>query len=269
MNMAFFTSVLFAIIAFAFPTVHGSDKRDIGQVVTDFAGGLMINAPANNSFVAVGINFTVPKISAPKSSNSSGTHNVSIWTALGMQNNLELVGGNGNFLRAGVNISVSILANGSDSTTYNAWYEWLPDYPAVTVHNIDPHFDIAAGDVITTTIDAKPNTLNKTIGSVTLKNVRTKRAVEIGLTPSNTTSPTLLGSCVDLIVSGDMNIANFGTVKFDVEEIGTVKRFGEAIGDLFDDSELFIFNGTGGPITETNLKVSNVTSSVEIKYAGK
>jgi hypothetical protein len=230
----------------------------------------MINAPANNSFVAVGTNFTVPQVSAPKSSNSSGPYGVSIWTGLGMQDGLMLKGGNGNLLRAGVNISVSTLANGSHSTAYNAWYEWLPDYPATTVHDIDAHFEVVAGDVITTIIDAKPDTLNKTTGSVTLKNIRTKRAIEIGLTPSNSTSPTLLGSCVDLVVSGDDNIADFGTVNFDVEEIGAAKGWNGTIGNLFEDSEVFTMkNSKGVPMTETDLKVSNETSTVKIMYAGK
>jgi len=225
----------------------------------------MINAPENNSFVAVGTNFTVPKISLPKS-NSTGPYNVSIWTGLGTNDGLLLIGGDGNIMRAGVNISVSALANGSHATAYNAWYEWLPDHPARALP-----LKIAAGDIFTTTINTDTDKLNKTTGHITIGQVSTNGTSHFSkshLAPNTNSSSALLGSCVDLAVSGDNNLANFGTVKFEFTEIGAKNGWeGGEISNLFDDAEIFTWRNNGVQLTDT--KVLNGTNSVEIKYVGK
>ena len=258
MKITIFTAVL------ALPTqVRGSDKREIHNVLSDSAAGIMINAPSNNNFIDVGTLFTVPEAHLPDSANVSVAHNASIWTGLGMDSDMGFKDGNASLIRAGIRLSVAKSANGSQTTSYNAWYQWLPDY-SVEIDGSD--FPVAAGDKIKTKVRTVSN---KNFGVVFIQNLRTRMVQEHALIQHscNKTNP-LLGSCADLVVSGDDKLADFGTIEFAITEIGTTKPFKDniiSISDLLNDAERWNMIDSAGTIANTTILDE---TRVQVKFIG-
>jgi len=140
------------------------------------------------------------------------------------------------------------------SITYDAWYEWYPDY-AYDFSGIT----IAAGNVITVTVTAS----SKTAGVATIKNVSTGKTV----THSFSNEGSLGSLCetnaewiVEDFDSGGSQVAfaNFGSVTFTgasaVGSAGTVGVTGATIIDIEQNSEI---------LTDVTLPSS---SSVKITY---
>ncbi|KAK1980084.1 peptidase A4 family protein [Colletotrichum cereale] len=99
---------------------------------------------------------------------------------------------------------ISFYADG----TFDAWYEWIPDY-AYSFSN----FDVSVGDKIRMTVDAS----SKTKGVATLENLTTGKKVTHSF---SSTPSTLCETNAEWIVEafqengGQVTLADFGTVTF-------------------------------------------------------
>ncbi|KAH7245211.1 peptidase A4 family-domain-containing protein [Fusarium tricinctum] len=122
---------------------------------------------------------------------------------------------------------ISFYADG----TFDAWYEWIPDY----AYNFN-NFGVNVGDEIRMTVDAT----SKTKGVATLENLTTNQKVSHTFT--NTPS-TLCETNAEWIVEAfqeggsQVNLANFGTVTFtDASVSGTRGTSGPSGAQIIDIS---------------------------------
>ncbi|RDX46350.1 aspergillopepsin [Lentinus brumalis] len=205
---------------------------------SNWAGAVLVASTA--TYKSVTGTFTVPTPKEP--SGGSGTHSASAWVGIDGDTCGNAI------LQTGVDFTVS-----GSSVSYDAWYEWYPDY-AYDFSGIS----FSAGDSVTVTVTAT----SKTGGSVTIKN-NTK-----GKTVSHTFSgqPALCEYNAEWIVedfeSGGSLVpfANFGTVTFTGASAGLVS------------------GGTAGPSGSTLIdieqnnkvltSVSTGSSSVTVSYTG-
>ncbi|CAG8947881.1 unnamed protein product [Penicillium salamii] len=120
---------------------------------SNWAGAVLIGT----GYTAVTAEFTVPTPKLPTGASSSEQYCASAWVGID-----------------GDTCSTAILQTGIDfciqgsSVSYDAWYEWYPDY-AYDFSGIS----ISAGDVIKLTVDAK----SKTTGTAVVENVTTGKSV--------------------------------------------------------------------------------------------
>ncbi|KPM46324.1 hypothetical protein AK830_g21 [Neonectria ditissima] len=146
---------------------------------------------------------------------------------------------------------VSFYADGS----FNAWYEWIPDY----AYNFN-NFDISVGDEIKMSVDAS----SKTKGVATLENLTTNQKVTHTFT--NTPS-TLCETNAEWIVEAfqengsQVTLVDFGTVTFtDASVSGSGGTSGPQGADILDISP---------DQGETVLAQASVSgSSVTVEYVG-
>ncbi|KAM0288143.1 hypothetical protein ACHAQK_002266 [Fusarium lateritium] len=122
---------------------------------------------------------------------------------------------------------ISFYADG----TFDAWYEWIPDY----AYNFN-NFNVHVGDKIRMTVDAT----SKTKGVATLENLTTNQKVTH--TFSNTPS-TLCETNAEWIVEAfqsggsQVNLADFGTVTFtDASVSGSAGASGPSGAQIIDIS---------------------------------
>ncbi|KZT08178.1 uncharacterized protein LAESUDRAFT_649938 [Laetiporus sulphureus 93-53] len=153
-----------------------------------------VYAESSGYFKAVTGTFTVPTPSAPN--GGSGTYAASAWVGIDGDTCENAI------LQTGVDFTIS---NGEVS--YDAWYEWYPDY-AYDFSGIS----ISAGDEIKVTVTAS----SETAGTAVIENVSTGKTV----TKSITSSYSLCEENAEWIVedfeegSSLVNFADFGTVTF-------------------------------------------------------
>ncbi|KAK1962867.1 peptidase A4 family protein [Colletotrichum sublineola] len=139
--------------------------------------------------------------------------------------------------------------------TFDAWYEWIPDY-AYSFNN----FDVSVGDQIKMTVDAS----SKKKGVATLENLTTGQKV----THSFTSTPsTLCETNAEWIVEAfqeggsQVTLADFGTVKFTgATASGSGGSTTPAGADIIDISP------DGGQSILASSSVSG--STVTVKYVG-
>ncbi|KAF4993405.1 hypothetical protein FGRMN_6492 [Fusarium graminum] len=146
---------------------------------------------------------------------------------------------------------ISFYADG----TFDAWYEWIPDY----AYNFN-NFAVHVGDKIRMTVDAT----SKTKGVATLENLTRNQVVTH--TFSNTPS-TLCETNAEWIVEAfqeggsQVDLANFGTVTFtDASVSGTSGTSGPAGAQIIDISL------DGGQSVEAQGTIGS--SSVTVQYVG-
>lgn len=102
------------------------------QYSSNWSGATLVTPPSGQTFNAVSGTFTVPTPSAPSGvSATDGEYAASAW--VGIDGNTYSTA----ILQTGVDFTVD--TNGDVS--YDAWYEWYPDYA------YDFDIDISAGDV--------------------------------------------------------------------------------------------------------------------------
>lgn len=120
---------------------------------SNWAGAVLIGT----GYTAVTAEFTVPTPKLPTGASSSEQYCASAWVGID-----------------GDTCSTAILQTGVDfciqgsTVTYDAWYEWYPDY-AYDFSGIS----ISAGDKIKVTVDAT----SKTAGTAVIENVSTGKSV--------------------------------------------------------------------------------------------
>lgn len=162
---------------------------------SNWAGAVLIGS----GYTAVTGQFTVPTPKVPSGSSSSGTYSASAWVGIDGDTWGDAI------LQTGVDFTIT---NGKVS--YDAWYEWYPDY-AYDFTGIA----ISAGDVIKVTVTAA----SKSSGTAVIENVTTGKSVSHTFSSGSTQGS--LGEVnaewiVEDFESGGslVNFANFGTVTF-------------------------------------------------------
>ncbi|KAF6809846.1 Peptidase A4 family protein [Colletotrichum sojae] len=190
--------------------------------------------------IGTGYNQVVGTITVPDVSGSRGAA-ASAW-----------VGIDGDTCQTAIlQTGVSFYADG----TFDAWYEWIPDY-AYSFSG----FDVSVGDQIRMEVDAS----SKTKGVATLENLTTGKKV----THSFTSTPsTLCETNAEWIVEAfqengsQVTLADFGTVTFTgASASGSAGKTGPSGADIIDISP-----NRGSTILA---KASVSGSSVTVQYVG-
>lgn len=140
--------------------IQGADNNTAHVDYSSNWSGAVLEQPSSGYFKSATGRFTVP---TPKHVGSGGTQSSSAW--VGIDGDSCASG----LLQAGIDFTV----DASGDVSYDAWYEWYPDY-AYDFSN----FDVNAGDVIQVDITATSTTK----GTVKLTNVSTGQAVSQTLT---------------------------------------------------------------------------------------
>ncbi|KAI0058826.1 hypothetical protein BV25DRAFT_1840686 [Artomyces pyxidatus] len=178
--------------------VAGANATGTPEYSTNWSG-VVYNEP-QGTFTSVTGTFVVPTPQVPDDSSSSGgdgSYSASAWVGIDGDSCSNAI------LQTGVDFTV----DDSGDVSYDAWYEWYPDY-AYDFSGID----ISAGDTITVTVTASSTTKGKAI----IENVSSGQTV----TKSLTSSSALCEQDAEWIVedyeegSSLVPLANFGSVTF-------------------------------------------------------
>ncbi|EED19115.1 aspergillopepsin-2 precursor, putative [Talaromyces stipitatus ATCC 10500] len=190
---------------------------------SNWSGGVLTAPPSGTKFTSVTAQFTVPKPSLP--SGATQDSYASAWVGIDGDTYTTAI------LQTGVDFGIST----SGQISYDAWYEWYPDY-AYDFSGID----ISTGDTIRLTVTST----NNDAGVAVIENLSNGQSVTQSLKAPSSTA-TLGGQNAEWIVEDfDSNgrqvpFADFGTVRFidaaaGTEDGGTV---GTSEADLLDISQ--------------------------------
>ncbi|KAG9197769.1 hypothetical protein B5807_07129 [Epicoccum nigrum] len=176
--------------------VEGNDNTTAHVDYSSNWSGAVLEQPSSGYFKSATGRFTVP---TPKHVGSGGTESSSAW--VGIDGDSCASG----LLQAGIDFTVT----SSGQVSYDAWYEWYPDY-AYDFSN----FAVSAGNVIQVDIVATSTTK----GTVSLTNVSTGK--KVSQTLSAPSGSVLCRQNAEWIVEdfeqgGSLvALSNFGTVVF-------------------------------------------------------
>lgn len=228
------------------PTVEGdllSNASNV-QYSSNWAGAVLTAPPAGQTFNAVSGTFTVPTPSAP--SSGSGTWSASAWVGIDGDTYSSAI------LQSGVDFTVT-KSGSSTSTSFDAWYEWYPDYA------YDFDIAISAGDVISVSIASS----SSSAGTVTLENLTTGETVSKSLTAPSSSSD-LGGQNAEWIVedyesNGELvALADFGTVTF-TDAVASTSS--ESVGTT--DATIIEIKSGNSVVTDVTIPSS---SEVQVTY---
>jgi Peptidase A4 family len=256
---------LFAAGAFAAPSGHGLAARVAGRqrssqpnqrvsngpatnetnvdYSSNWSGAVLTSPPSGTTFTSVSAEFTVPTPKAVDGKSGSS----SAWVGIDGDTYTDAI------LQTGVDFSVDILG----LTSFDAWYEWYPDY-AYDFSGIS----ISAGDSISVSVVAS----SSTAGTATIENLTTGEKVDKALTAPDS-SAKLGGQNAEWIVEdfeeGDslVNLDNFGTVTFTSTSAGLSN--GESVGN--DGADILDIEQDGTVLTKASVPSS---SEVVVEYSG-
>jgi hypothetical protein len=188
------------------PGVSSTDNITEVEYSSNWSGAVLTSPPsASATYSAVYGTFNVPTPSVPSGSSSGGRggntdYAASAWVGIDGDTYDNAI------LQAGVDFTVS----SSGSVSYDAWYEWYPDY----AYDFD-NFDISSGDEIKVSIVST----SSSAGTVTLENLTTGSSVSKTLSAPESDA-TLGGQNAEWIVEDFeeddslVAFADFGTVTF-------------------------------------------------------
>ncbi|RAH62505.1 aspergillopepsin-2 [Aspergillus piperis CBS 112811] len=242
------------------PYIPGSDKEILKlngtsneEYSSNWAGAVLIG----DGYTKVTGEFTVPSVSAGSSSSSGGYGDYGYGYYKNKRQSEEYcasawVGIDGDTCETAIlQTGVDFCYEGGE-TSYEAWYEWYPDY----AYNFDS-LSISEGDQIKVTVEAT----SKSSGSATVENLTTGQSVSH--TFSGNVEGDLCETNAEWIVedfeSGDSLVAfaDFGSVTFTNAEAtsdgSTVGPSDATIMDIEQDSTV---------LTETSVSGDSVT----VKY---
>lgn len=220
--------------------VEGLDNNTAHVEYSSNWSGAVLEEPSSGYFKSATGRFTVP---TPKHVGSAGTESSSAW--VGIDGDSCSSG----LLQAGIDFTVS----SSGAVSYDAWYEWYPDY-AYDFNN----FAVAAGNVIQVDITATSTTK----GTVKLTNVSTGKSVSQTL--SAPSGSVLCRTNAEWIVEDfEQNgslvaLSNFGTVVFSSASAALSTGGTEGL------SSATIIDLKQGSTVYTDVSISG--SSVTVKY---
>jgi hypothetical protein len=199
--------------------VHGPENKQVSYS-NNWAGGVL----EGSGFKTVTGTFTIPKVSVPSGGSSRTLYSASAWVGIDGYSCSSAI------LQTGVDFSIQ---NGA--VTYDAWYEWFPDY-AYDFTGIS----FSAGDSVTVTVIAS----SKTGGVATIKN--NSKGTSVSHTFSGQTEGSLCQTDAEWIVEDFTQInggqeslvplVNFGTVTFSGASATTNSgsKIGPAGADVID-----------------------------------
>jgi Peptidase A4 family len=212
---------------------------------SNWSGGVLTAPPSGTTFTSVTAQFTVPKPSLP--SGATQDSYASAWVGIDGDTYTTAI------LQTGLDFGIST----SGQVTYDAWYEWYPDY-AYDFSGIN----INTGDTVQVTVTST----SSSAGTAVIENLSSGQRVSQSLTAPSSTA-TLGGQNAEWIVEdfdsngGQVPFANFGTVQFTDASAGTSK--GSSVGtsgaDILDISQ------NGKVLTSASTPSD---SEVDVKYTG-
>ncbi|OKL63104.1 hypothetical protein UA08_01224 [Talaromyces atroroseus] len=212
---------------------------------SNWSGGVLTAPPSGTTFTSVTAQFTVPKPSLP----SGGTQDsyASAWVGIDGDTYTTAI------LQTGLDFGIST----SGQVSYDAWYEWYPDY-AYDFSGIT----INTGDVMQVTVTST----SSSAGTAVIENLSSGQKVSQSLTAPSSTA-TLGGQNAEWIVEdfdsngGQVPFANFGTVNFTGATAGTSdgSSVGTSGADVLDISQ------NGKVLTSASIPSD---SEVDVKYIG-
>ncbi|KAL1593095.1 hypothetical protein SLS59_009420 [Nothophoma quercina] len=221
--------------------IEGSDNNTAHVDYSSNWSGAVLEQPSSGYFKSATGRFTVP---TPKHVGSAGTESSSAW--VGIDGDSCASG----LLQAGIDFTVT----SSGAVSYDAWYEWYPDY-AYDFSN----FAVSAGNVIQVDITATSTTK----GTVKLTNVSTGKSVSQTL--SAPSGSVLCRQNAEWIVEDfEQNgslvaLSNFGTVVF------TQASAALSTGGTEGLSSATIIDLKQGSTVYTDVTI-NSASQVTVKY---
>jgi hypothetical protein len=209
------------------PAIDVDDEEVANRTNVDYSsnwsGGVLTAPPSGTTFTSVTAQFTVPRPSLP--SGATQDSYASAWVGIDGDTYTTAI------LQTGVDFGIST----SGQVSYDAWYEWYPDY-AYDFSGID----IGTGDDIKITVTSTSNRA----GSVVIENLSNGQLVTQSLTAPSSTA-TLGGQNAEWIVEdfesngSQVPFADFGKVAFTHATAGTAD--GGSVGtsgvDILDISQ--------------------------------
>jgi hypothetical protein len=227
-------------------TINGKETDNETQVdySNNWSGAVLTAPPSGTTFTSVSAQFTVPS-PAPVNGQAGAA---SAWVGIDGDTYSNAI------LQTGVDFNVD--ANGGVS--YDAWYEWFPDY-AYDFSGID----INTGDVISVSVVSS----SSSSGTATIQNLSNGQTVTQDLTAPDSNS-NLGGQNAEWIVEdfeegGSLvSFANFGTVDFTSATAGASdgSTVGTTGADLID-----IEDSSGNVLTSASTPSD---SEVVVQYTG-
>ncbi|KAL1961654.1 hypothetical protein VTN77DRAFT_1369 [Rasamsonia byssochlamydoides] len=212
---------------------------------SNWSGAVLTSPPSGSTFTSVSAQFTVPTPSLPDDSRQSSS--ASAWVGIDGDTYQNAI------LQTGVDFSV----DASGAVSYDAWYEWYPDY-AYDFSGIT----IKAGDVISLSVTAS----SSSHGTAVIENLTSGQKVSKTLSAPSS-SATLGGQNAEWIVEdyeengGLVPFANFGTVKFTSASAGTSS--GSSLGT--NGADILDIRQNGHVLTSASIPSS---SEVDVTYTG-
>ena len=219
----------------------------------DWAGAVVGPPEDQTTFYSVTGSFTVPSPKPPSTSSSPGTWRGSAWVGIDSLPPTDVL------VQAGIDWAVTKNSDGSVSTTYGAWYEWLPD-PNYYFSN----FALSAGDIIT----AHCQSSSPSNAECSLQNHNTGAVVSKTMTaPSG--GDLDVGAHAAWVVEdffgagGQVPFADFGTIEFSNCQAVTQSLNGAAgVNTIYglSNSEIYLMD------TGTSVSISG--QSMSVSYTG-
>ncbi|KAI1097238.1 peptidase A4 family-domain-containing protein [Jackrogersella minutella] len=196
---------------------------------SNWAGAVLIGS----GYKSVTGSIVVPTPKAPSGGSSSTTYSASAWVGIDGDTCETAI------LQTGIDFTVK-----GSSVSYDAWYEWYPDY-AYDFSGIP----ISAGDTITMTVTAS----SKSAGTAVIENVTTGKSVTHSFSgESDALCETNAEWIVEDFESGGslVSFADFGTVQFTGASVnGGTGVSGATIIDIQQNSKVLTDCSTSGSST--------------------
>lgn len=200
------------------------------QYSSNWAGAVLVGT----GYTAVTAEFTVPTPQVPSGGSRNKQYCASAWVGIDGDTCTTAI------LQTGIDFCIQ-----GSSVSYDAWYEWYPDY-AYDFSGIS----ISAGDVIKVTVDAS----SITAGTATVENVSNGQSVTHTFTQG--TGGDLCEYNAEWIVedfesnNSLVPFANFGTVTFSGAEAtdggSTVGPSGATIMDIKQNNQILTSSSVSG-----------------------
>jgi len=194
---------------------------------SNWAGAVLVADSA--TYTSVTGTFTVPTPSSPN--GDSGSYSASAWVGIDGDTCGNAI------LQTGVDFSID-----GGSVSYDAWYEWYPDY-AYDFSGIS----FNAGDQVQLTVSAT----SESEGSATIENLSTGQTVTQSLSSSSSLCEYNAEWIVEDYEEGSslVSFANFGTVTFSGASAGTnsgsVGPSGATIIDIDQNNQVLTSSSVG------------------------
>ncbi|KAK6000701.1 hypothetical protein QM012_003426 [Aureobasidium pullulans] len=199
--------------------VHGPENKQVSYS-NNWAGGVL----EGSGWKTVTGTFTIPRVTVPSGGSSRTLYSASAWVGIDGYSCESAI------LQTGVDFSIQ-----GGAVTYDAWYEWYPDY-AYDFSGIS----FSAGDSVTVTVTAS----STTGGVATIKN--NSKGTSVSHTFSGENAGSLCQTDAEWIVEDFTQIENgeeslvplvdFGTITFTGASASTNSgsKYGPSSADVID-----------------------------------